>query len=466
MSDPIDQPCALCGERVTGDAADDHLHVIDVTVQDTGMQFAIETGDCLEILRGLPDASIDAIVTDPPYGLSEHKPAEVAACLAAWLAGEPYAPKGRGFMGRLWDAWVPGREVWREALRVLKPGGHAVIFAGSRTADLMGMALRLAGFEVRDSLQWLYGTGFPKSLDVSKAIDSGGGRPEDIRRMRQGDAYEPSGRGRVNYDHGAASAMNGDASAYTPATPEAAAWAGWGTALKPAHEPIVLCRKPLAGTVAANVLAHGTGALNVDGCRIAGPKPDTTRGAGGQHGSLSPIGAQGRIIDDGAGRWPANVVLDETAAAMLDEQSGTLRAGWFSGTHARGIGFSGTDRNESCGAPSRSTGDSGGASRFFYVAKASRAERDAGVTVEAQPQDPSRVEGRPGSDNPRNRGAAPRTNSHPTVKPIALMRWLVRLVTPPGGVVLDPFTGSGSTGCACALEGFDFLGIDLDPSYL
>lgn len=327
-------------------------------------EYTIGIGDCREILKRIPDDYVDAVVTDPPYEL--------------------------GFMGKKWDssgvAFDP--ETWRAVLRVLKPGAHLLAFSGTRTYHRMVCAIEDAGFEIRDQLAWMYGSGFPKSVDKKKV-------PEGI-----------------------------------------------GTALKPAQEPIVLARKPLVGTVAANVLAHGTGGINVDGCRIEGAKPDTTRGAGGQHGTDSEYGAQGRILDDGRGRWPANVLLDETAAAMLDAQSGVLRNGGQNDTsaaRARDDDATSLAMTKGKARP----GDSGGASRFFYVAKASRSEREAGLQKPAEG----------------------RANNHPTVKPIALMRYLCRLITPDGGVVLDPFLGSGTTGIAALAEQFRFIGIELSPEY-
>lgn len=372
-------------------------------------------GDCLDVLREMPDASVDAIVTDPPYGL--------------------------GFMGKAWDALPPGRE-WAEACyRVLKPGGHLLAFGGTRTWHRLAVAVEDGGFEIRDSLAWLYGSGFPKSMNVAKAIASGTGRPEDIRRLSMGADYVPSGRGRVNYDHGGASAMNGS-TADVDVPDHAEQWQGWGTALKPAFEPIVVARKPLAGTVAANVLLHGTGALNIDATRVEGAKPDTTRGASVNATSMnSPIGGQGRILDDGAGRWPANVILDESQADALDQQTGTLTSGKMLPTHTT-AGVDG--RASAYGADAaggfttmETYGDSGGASRFFYVAKADASER-------------VRVDG----------------IAHPTVKPLDIMRWLVRLVTPPGGTVLEPFAGSGTTVEACILEGFKCIAIEREADYL
>jgi len=394
--------------------------------------------DCIEAMRGLNSDSVDAIVTDPPYGLE--------------------------FMGREWDHGVPGVPFWVEALRVLKPGGHLLAFGGTRTYHRLACAIEDAGFEVRDCLMWLYGSGFPKSLDVSKAIDRVRDDSEEVYRVTTWvrEARDAAGIGNAEIDaafgfHGMAGHWTSGASQPTvptleqvpklldvlgdpevpeeirrllldlngrkgepgeawfrremigthpgdmgglggqrlgksggditaPATEAAQTWEGWGTALKPAWESIILARVPLAGTVAFNVQAHGTGALNVDGCRI---------------------GAEG-------GRWPANLLLDGEAAAMLDEQSG------------------------------------GGASRFFYTAKASGSDR-GNRTFEALP-----LFGVEESE---------RRNAHPTVKPTPLMDYLCRLVTPPGGLILDPFCGSGSTGVAAIEEGFRFLGIEREEEY-
>jgi len=392
------------------------------------------TGDCIEALRGMPDASIDAVVTDPPYGLSQHTAADTAECLRAWVEGREYRHSRGGFMGRSWDAWVPGPEVWREVLRVLKPGGHALVFAGSRTVDLMGIALRLSGFEIRDSLHWLYGTGFPKSHNISKAIDKAAGAERKVVGVSRWAANDPNGAalGQMNDDGWVPPGRIATA----PATLEAAQWEGWGTALKPAHEPIIVARKPLDGTMAANVLRHGCGGLNVDGCRVG---TDTSRGdkyrgrgpgAGGHDGNVG-FGQRPRPWVVKPGRWPPNIIL----------------------THA--LGCEGDRNGAGCvdrcavGEVGAQSGDGvGTAARFFpsfrYCAKASRSEREAGLVPPA-----------PGK----------RANRHPTVKPIEAMRWLVRLVTPPGGVVLDPFTGSGTTGCAAALEGFAFVGCEQDPEH-
>ena len=409
------------------------------------MAFDLKIGDCREVMAAMGSSSVDAIVCDPPYGLE--------------------------FMGKGWDRGVPGVEFWRPAFRVLRPGGHLLAFGGTRTFHRLTCAIENAGFEIRDCLSWLYGSGFPKSLDVGKAIDrqrddrdqvyrvtawirkareeagignaaideafgfsgmaghwtSGASQPavptlDQVPRLLQvlgnpevpgeiaellvtlngrkgepGEAWfrrEVLGTRAVPIGYAFAGATYGGDSSLTetndtaPATDAAKEWDGWGTALKPAWEPIILGRKPLEGTVASNVVEHGTGALNIDGSRI-GAETVTTRHTQKAKGTGE--------TSEHSGRWPANVLFDEAAAGMLE-----------------------------------------GASRFFYTAKAATSERDTNGAVE---------------------------NSHPTVKPIALMGYLVNLVTPPGGVVLDPFAGSGSTGVAALRLGFDFIGIEQSEEY-
>ena len=312
-------------------------------------QYTLHTGDNREVLKTFDDNSIDSIVTDPPYEL--------------------------GFMGKKWDASGIAYDVdlWKECLRVLKPGGHLLAFGGSRTYHRMAVAIEDAGFEIRESIAWIYSTGFPKSHDVSKALDKQAGAEREVIGADKNFGASKKSEGKQSFGDYA-----GQWNITVPATDLAKQWQGWGTALKPATETIVVARKLLQGTVADNVQAWGVGALNIDGCRVGG--------------------------DDG--RWPANIILDEEAAQMLDEQSG-------------------------------------GASRFFYIPKASRAEREAGL------------------DAPDGE----RANRHPTIKPIALMRYLVRMVTPPRGVVLDPFMGSGTTGCAAMMEAVRFIGIELNEEY-
>lgn len=330
------------------------------------MSHTLLHGDCLDVLRTLPSASVDAVVTDPPYGLS--------------------------FMGKRWDYDVPSVEVWQECLRVLKPGGHLLAFAGTRTQHRMAARIEDAGFEIRDMIAWVYGSGFPKSLDVSKAIDKAAGAEREITGSRMGDVGIQGGNFSNKTLRGVIELRD------LPATSKAKQWQGWGTALKPALEPITVARKPLDGTVAANVLAHGTGAINVDGCRVGTtkdvPASESTRSGymKGWNGGHSA----GDGFNPNVGRWPANLIHDgsEEPCALL-----------------------------------------GDAARFFYCAKTSKRDRGDG-------------------------------NNHPTVKPTDLMRYLCRLVTPPGGVVLDPFMGSGSTGKAAVAEGFRFIGIEREAEYL
>lgn len=306
------------------------------------MQTKLIHSDCLEALKNLPDNSVDSVVTDPPYGLS--------------------------FMGKKWDYDVPSEEIWAECLRVLKPGGHLLAFAGTRTQHRMAVRIEDVGFEIRDMIAWVYGSGFPKSHNLKDQ------------------------------------------------------WQGWGTALKPALEPITVARKPLIGTVAENVLAHGTGALNIDGCRVAGESTRRTNTAemGYQGGNF----AEQYQTGSDEGRWPANLIHDgsDEVLALAGEQA-----------------------------------------RFFYCPKASKKDRDEGLEgfeAKARPTMGSGIGGQPDQQKANNR------NTHPTVKPTDLMRYLCRLVTPPNGTVLDPFMGSGSTGKAAMLEGFNFIGIEREAEYI
>jgi site-specific DNA-methyltransferase (adenine-specific) len=409
-------------------------------------------GDCREVLKTLPDNSVDSIVTDPPYEL--------------------------GFMGKKWDSSGIAYDVtvWAECLRVLKPGGHLLAFGGSRTWHRLAVAVEDAGFEIRDNIAWIYGSGFPKSLDVSKAIDKKAGAEREVVGKGRGITGEAT-RNHTgihsddNYEW--PSAKDGTYDITAPSTSEAKAWEGWGTALKPAHEPIVVGRKPLVGTVAENVLAWGVGSLNIDGSRIGS--------SGGTFKASKPDGKSNGIYGEGingtveigalnSGRWPANVIFDEVTAGLLDEQSGERPGGQFPAKRGNSVNTSFASGQETAGG-ARGMGDSGGASRFFYVAKASKRDRNEGLEeLEAMSAGDmvDSVEGSAGMDSPR--AEAGRTsgakNFHPTVKPTQLMRYLIKLVTPPGGTVLDPFTGSGSTGKAALLDGFQFVGVELTEEYL
>lgn len=449
---------------------------------------SIICGDALDVLRTLPDNSIDAIVTDPPYGLGT--PPDMVDVLRAWLAGEAYTPRGRGFMGKAWDAFVPGPEYWRECLRVLKPGGHLLAFAGTRTWDVMGLALRLAGFEMRDTCQWLYGSGFPKSLDVGKQLDKMAGAKRTERRWA--DRYH-DGITRATQQQGSASISFGcDANGNyvtAPATDAARQWDGYGTALKPAWEPIILCRKPLSeSNVAANVLRWGTGALNIGASRVgvADDEPNKRRATGQQGGAVSLFGVGNHQRDATltAGRWPANLLLshapDCTAGGCslwcpvraLDAQS--LNMGMHSAGHARkAIRQAAPTGMWAHAGDGQRYGDNGGASRFFttfrYQAKASRAERNRGCSeITPSSKNHGAWPGDPDESTIRTtlHGSRAAANSHPTVKPLALMFWLIGLITPPGGIVLDPFAGSGSTLCAAKAGGWRYIGIEKEAEYV
>jgi site-specific DNA-methyltransferase (adenine-specific) len=407
--------------------------------------------DCRFALAGFPDACVDAIVCDPPYEL--------------------------GFMGKKWDRSGIAYDVgmWREVLRIAKPGAHMLAFGGTRTSHRMVAAIEDAGWEVRDSLCWLYGSGFPKSLNVAKQLDKLAGH----WRGKAGEVVSDN------------AAMGGPNYARTekggPITAAAAA-AGYGTALKPAFEPVCLARKPLNGTVAANFQGHGTGALNIDGCRIAvspedfaelsaGVEAIRARGGSMENSWKNSSDLSGANPSSPLGRWPANVVMDEEAAALLDQEAGDrpgmTGGGLHSKDYAGGI-FGKTDaRYTEDGYCLQARGDNGGPSRFFYTAKAPRSEKEAGLETFAHAsggEATGRKDGSPGAEHARG-GAGGKNgarNTHPTVKPVELMRWLVRLVARPGALVLDPFCGSGSTGVATMLEGDGrrFVAIELDPLHV
>lgn len=358
-------------------------------------------GDSVEVLRQYPDNFFDSVVTDPPYGLS--KEPNIVEVLTKWLAGEDYTHRGGGFMGKTWDSFVPGPTLWREVFRVLKPGGYVLSFAGTRTQDLMTIAIRLAGFEVRDVIEWLYLSGFPKSMDVSKQFDKRAGVEREVvstRIKKAGDITSGNFKRDGAYP-------DKEIEITAPATDLARQWDGWGTALKPAHEPIIMARKPLEKTVCYNVEKHGTGALNIDGCRVGDVPPATTQGVQSREGEIYGTGRtveKRGFVPNEAGRFPANCVT-------LDSDE------WYS--------------------------------KYFNVSplelskKASKRDRNSDWRGE-QIETPS---------------------VHPTVKPVDLMAWLVRLVTPPGGIVLDPFAGSGSTLVAAKREGFSFVGVEMTPEY-
>ena len=409
-----------------------------------GEQVKLINADCIEAMKAMPDNSVDSIVTDPPYEL--------------------------GFMGKSWDASgiAFNVEVWREALRVIKPGGHLIAFSGSRTYHRMAVAIEDAGFEIRDQIMWVYGSGFPKSHNVSKGIDKAAGA---VREDARHENFTPFGIGSprcVDCQKTKGSQLGNcrcvDEKS-TPATPAAKQWDGWGTALKPAHEPMVLARKPLIGTVANNVLTHGTGGLNIDGSRVGSEGGTARDGKADQPNDAGWENMRGHgIAELNTGRWPANFIhdgSDEVVALFPDVKGATSRTP-TKPTNATSYVLGG-DSN----TPIYDDGLNTSAARFFYCAKASKRDRNEGLDgFEAKRDHDGRADGGVGGDNPRNRTNNAKLNHHPTVKPTALMQYLVRLVTPPSGIVLDPFMGSGSTGKACAYEGFDFIGIDQSAEYV
>ncbi|WP_430444895.1 MAG: DNA-methyltransferase [Pseudomonas piscis] len=359
-------------------------------------EYQLYLGDCLEQLRLMPDNSVDSVVTDPPYGLS--------------------------FMGKKWDYDVPAVEVWVECLRVLKPGGHLLSFAAARTYHHMAVGIEMAGFEIRDQIMWVFGSGFPKSHN-----------------------------------------LKGDR-------------AGWGTALKPAHEPICMARKPLAGTVEANVLAHSTGALNIDGCRVGNEVISThSRGSNGafpKRPGETSAEESGRKKDqrngldhsERTGRWPANLIHDGSpeVVALFPAEAGASAPVKGTEESRASVGIITGERARVVGA---FHGDSGSAARFFYCPKTSRRDRNEGCeAMKRKPLHWSSGDANPGSFQSEGTDKTSQ-NNHPTVKPTDLMAYLLRLVTPPGGTALDPFMGSGSTGKAAMREGFRFIGCELDEQY-
>jgi site-specific DNA-methyltransferase (adenine-specific) len=403
--------------------------------------------DCIEAMRQMPDCSVDSIVTDPPYEL--------------------------GFMGKSWDSsGIAFRvEVWQEALRILKPGGHLLAFSGSRTYHRMAVAIEDAGFEIRDQIMWVYGSGFPKSLNIAKALDKiQGVEPTVIgERMAQGSARKIKGtNAAANKIPNSGSLEYDETVIYqTTATSDIAKqWQGWGTALKPAHEPIVMARKPLESTVAENVLKYGTGGINIDATRV-GSEVLQEHTSGHIPNDRGEWGLkEGFIMPERVGRFPANFIHDGSDEVVeLFPDTAPSKAAARGGTNPNPMDW-GNERLD--GNLIKGHNDLGGsAARFFYCAKASKRDRNEGLDgFEKAQQDPSRKEGNPGGDNPRNRGVNKVANHHPTVKPTDLMQYLVRLVTPPNGTVLDPFMGSGSTGKACVYEGFEFIGIEQSAEYL
>jgi site-specific DNA-methyltransferase (adenine-specific) len=395
-------------------------------------------GDCLQKLKELEDNSIDSVVTDPPYEI--------------------------GFMGKGWDdsGIANNPELWKEVLRVLKPGGHLLSFSHSRTYHRQAVAVEDAGFQIRDQIMWIYGSGFPKSHNIGNSIDKLYGAGNRGHAISSGNRFHPTtGEPRPNGEK---------LDKYEARTQQGKGWEGWGTALKPAHEPIVMARKPLSEkTVAKNVLEWGTGGINIDESRIGTEtrtvpvhsddvKDDTT--LFGLHPTI-----QHERVETTQGRFPANIIFDEEAGKILDEQSGITSQGHWPKGKTKGFGEFGGGESSYEGVGPKDK-EKGGASRFFYCPKASKKDRDEGMEHLQSKTIKGRDEGQDKTSIAYKARPTERKNIHPTVKPTDLMAYLVRMVTPKGGTVLDPFMGSGSTGKASVREGMDFIGIEREDEYM
>lgn len=440
-------------------------------------------GDSLIRLKELPDNSIDSICTDCPYGLG--KEPDAIQMLKDWVETGHHDVKSKtGFMGKSWDAFVPQPLLWQECLRVLKPGGHLLSFAGTRTYDLVVLGLRLAGFEIRDQLAWVYGSGMPKALDVSKAIGKELGVTGKYGEVNpnfhsRGNHCSHEGWKRPWQDD--TNAVDKSGREYLPATEEAKKWDGWKSSLKPAQEPIVMARKPLEGTIAQNVLKWHTGALNIDDCRVPLSENDdifdknphtVNKGSNKIYGEFSKDGSC-QVYDPSNGRFPSNFIHDgsDEVLELFPYSNGAGKS--LPQVKITGYG----DKNTGTGKADYIGGEripfdagSGSAARFFYSAKTSKADRDSGLD-DFEKKKSNRLASSQGGgggwskDSEKNPNL-PRANNHPTVKPTSLMSWLVTLVTPPDGIVLDPFNGSGSTGKAAIINGFKYIGIDLSQDYI
>lgn len=508
------------------------------------MEYKVICGNNVDLLKIFPDNHFDSIVTDPPYGLGKEPIA--SDLMKDWIEKGYHEISGSGFMGKEWDAFVPQPIFWKEVFRVLKPGGHVLAFYGTRTYDWGVMAMRFAGFEVRDCIQWLYGSGFPKSHNISKAIEgkllNGSSNPRDFKKLEGEKSTTKLGTfnniekiqgKRENDVTGRETTIN-----HKITTEQAKQWDGWGSALKPANEPIVLARKPLEKglSIAENILKWGVGGINIDASRIGVSQDDpnhrpnwenhTTEKKGDVYGVYEKRKAETLT----QGRFPANIILTHhedceckgtkkvkpsNGSGKASEKGGGFSKGMFGdGTSDNiGGGFTDSDGNETIenwdchedcpirildeqsgvsksgknklekgtgGIWNKGTnlpigpeyGDKGGASRFFYVAKASKSERNKGLEIfedkfsasaEFRPNHMEKaIEGDSGNLYGR---WTPVKNFHPTVKPIKLMQYLVKMITPPNGIVLDPFCGSGTTGVACKLDGFQFVGLEQDAEY-
>ena len=412
------------------------------------MRIDLRQGDCLEVLKTIPDNSIDSVVTDPPYHLTSivKRFGKEGSAPAQFGKDGAYSRASKGFMGKEWDGGdIAFRtDVWSECLRVLKPGGHLLAFSHSRTYHRMAVAIEDSGFDIRDQIMWIYGSGFPKSHNIGKAIDKIQGNEREVVGDNP-NHRTTSGLLELGFQDGR------ESSTITKGNSD---WEGWGTALKPAHEPIVMARKPLSEkSIAENVIKWGTGGINIDECRIPAnwedERPPSWFNSGKSKSGEPTYGGNlktltdstlGERLNDG-GRFPANIILDEEAGKVLDEQSGERGNGWkknYGKEDYEGLQYSSS--TQQCvfggGYSGKNTySDKGGASRFFYCPKTSKKEK--------------------GDEN-----------NHPTVKPLKLMEYLIKLVTPKGGVVMDCFMGSGSTGVAARNLGFKFIGIEREQEYM
>ena len=440
------------------------------------MNIDLRQGDCLEVLKTIPDNSIDSVVTDPPYHLTSivKRFGKEGSAPAQFGKDGAYSRASKGFMGKEWDGGdIAFRtDVWSECLRVLKPGGHLLAFSHSRTYHRMAVAIEDSGFDIRDQIMWIYGSGFPKSHNIGKSIQKLSG---DIKVVGKKTGMGTTGNSYVSSNE---KYIGGDKGVYKKEYDDIEInndYEGWGTALKPAHEPIVMARKPLSEkSIAENVIKWGTGGINIDECRIGSEvrttpihsddvKDDTT--LFGLHKTI-----QHERVETTEGRFPANIILDEEAGKILDEQSGISKSTGAvrkkdTDTNPTSIDF----KHKEGELSNPYAGEIGGASRFFYCPKTSSKEKNMGLEGLPEKQNIHRATNNGTGDVSKGMerfATQPKMNHHPTVKPLKLMEYLITLVTPKGGVVMDCFMGSGSTGVAARNLGFKFIGIEREQEYM
>ena len=402
-------------------------------------RYSLYNGNSLDVLKQFDDNSVDSIVTDPPYGLA--------------------------FMNAKWDYDVPSVDMWQECLRVLKPGGHLLAFSGARTYHRLVVNIEDAGFDIRDMIAWIYGSGFPKSHNIGKAIDKLQGNERKSIGLSLNRRKSHGKDGGISFQSSKNSNMYEETVGFSD-------FEGWGTALKPAIEPIVLARKPISEkTIAENVIKHGTGGINIDNCRIEideneilPNKIERSPKTAGIYGAFTDKHGKITWTEHIKGRFPANVIHDgsDEVIDLFPQQDGVIGQKRLTGQKS----IFNLDEQKEKQTHLPGIKDSGSAARFFYCAKASRKERDMGLSnMTPQIRSDRKNIDSIGADNPRNRSSTPKRNHHPTVKPLKLMRYLCKLITPKRGLILDPFMGSGSTGIAALQEGFRFIGIDLEEDY-